>query len=151
LKHLCLSAAFMLTLASPALAETAAIGPCDHLASAENLVEPWEDNARTFADGAIRVAILDTAEPAAAAFHLLVLSPPLNELGLSQCRLVSLAENGMGFAFLSLERLESDYDPGTGLQLVMDMGLYVPESGLAMPMALAVTINQATGEITGQW
>ncbi|MBF9030806.1 hypothetical protein HKCCE3408_10420 [Rhodobacterales bacterium HKCCE3408] len=137
--------------ALPAAAEEAVVQDCGPVSSAWNIAEPWEQNTLTFANGAVRLAILDTIEPAAAAFHLLVLSPPYDELGGRQCRVVSLSEEWMGFGFLSFERWESSYDPATGLRVVMDMGLYNPETGLNDALSLAVTINQATGEITGRW
>ncbi|MBF9034875.1 hypothetical protein HKCCE2091_11545 [Rhodobacterales bacterium HKCCE2091] len=139
-----------LALPAPALAGTATVTDCGPMTSARNVAEPWEENTLTFANGAIRVAILDTVEPAAAAFHLLVLSPPYSELGDRQCRMVSAGPGGWGFGFLSFERHEASYDPATGLTVTMDMGI-VNQSGVADALALSVTINQATGEITGTW
>ncbi len=53
-----------LCLAAPVAAQT--VGDCDTWqTSARNLAEPWEANSRTFANGDIRVALLDTIEPAA--------------------------------------------------------------------------------------
>lgn len=140
-------------LALPAAAEDVFVDPCgpDVPGLAWSIAEPWEDNTLTFANGAIRLAILDTVEPAAAAFHLLVLSPPYDELGLRQCRVVSMGGPWIGFGFLSFERHEAHYDAATGLTVVMDMGRYNPATGLNDALSLAVTINQATGEITGSW
>ena len=137
--------------AGPAVAGQAVVQECGAITSAANIAEPWEDNTRTFANGAVRMTILDTAEPAAAAFHLVVLSPPYDELGLRQCRVVSLNEGWFGFGFLSFERMEASYDPVTGLRVVMDMGLYNAETGTNDALALAVTLNQGTGAISGQW
>ncbi|MDG4951587.1 hypothetical protein NLM59_11715, partial [Weeksellaceae bacterium KMM 9724] len=66
-------------------------------ASAGNIVEPWEDNTRTFSNGKTRLALLDTIEPAAGSFHVLVLSLPLNELGDRQCRTIGMG-GGIGFS-----------------------------------------------------
>jgi hypothetical protein len=139
--------------AAPAWSESASVQPCgpDLPGHARSIAEPWEDNTMTFANGAVRVAILDTIEPAAGAFHLLVLSPPYDELGDRQCRIVSYGGDWLGFGGLSLERVEASYDPATGLRIVMDMGRYVPETGLNDVLALAVTINQSTGAVTGAW
>lgn len=141
-----LSAALCVTL-GPSLLAAQTVGECDWRASAANLAEPWETNTRTFANGAVRIAVIDTVEPAAAAFHLLILSPPYDELGLPQCRVLS-AEGGGGFAALSLEGLEAGYDPALGLTLVLASGRYSDE-GLTHPTTLSVTLNQATGQITG--
>lgn len=118
-------------------------------ASSENIVEPWEENTRTFANGAVRIAVLDTAEPAAAAFHLLILSPPYDELGLRQCRVVSFRD-GMGYGSMSLEGLDAGYDPATGLTLELPISVYNPETALFDQGALFVTINQATGAVTAE-
>ncbi|WP_341368285.1 hypothetical protein [Yoonia sp. BS5-3] len=64
-----------LTAMTPAAAQEAI--PCDWQASAQHLVEPWEENSRTFANGDVRVAALDTIEPAAGFAYLMVLSPRL--------------------------------------------------------------------------
>lgn len=138
---------------APTFAGTAAVRHCDPdmPGHARSLAEPWEDNTLTFANGAVRMAILDTIEPAAAAFHLLILSPPYDELGERQCRIVSLGDGWSGFGFLSFERHEASYDPATGLVVVMDMGAYNPATALVDALALRVTVNQATGAVTGSW
>lgn len=135
----------------PVWAGQAVVQDCGALSSVANIAEPWPDNTRTFANGAVRMTILDTAEPAAAAFHLVVLSPPYDELGLRQCRVLSLGEGWTGFGFLSFERIEAGYDPVTGLRVVMDMGLYNAVTGTNDALALAVTLNQTTGALSGQW
>lgn len=122
---------------------------CDFAAQAQNIAEPWEENTRTFANGAVRVAVLDTTEPAAAAFHLLVLSPPYTELGTRQCRVVSF-EGGHGYASLTLDGLVADYHPSTGLTLEMAISVYNQDTALFDPGSLFVTINQATGQITAE-
>lgn len=122
--------------------------PCDWRASAENLAEPWDRNSRTFANGAIRIAVLDTAEPAAAAFYLLILSPPADELGLRQCRVLSRTEQ-TGFGGLSLDGAVAGYDPARGLTVALPAVNY-GDDGLPLPATLRVMINQATGLITGR-
>jgi hypothetical protein len=147
-----LAATAVLGFASaPAFAGQAVVQECGELTSVASVAEPWEDNTRTFANGAVRLTILDTGEPAAASYHLVVLSPPYDELGFRQCRVVSFNQGWFGFGFLSFERMEASYDPATGLQVVMDMGLYNAETGLNDAVALAVTINQGTGAVVGQW
>jgi hypothetical protein len=139
--------------ATQAGAGTAVVAPCGTGAPdrAWMIAEPWDANTMTFANGAIRVAVLDAVEPGAAAFHLMVLSPPYDELGIRQCRILSYEAPGLGFGFLSLERAEASYDPASGLTVVMDMGRFNPDTGLNDAWALSVTINQATGLVTGAW
>jgi hypothetical protein len=116
---------------------------------ARNIAEPWAENTRTFANGAVRIAVLDTLEPAAAAFHLLVLSPPYDEIGDRQCRLVSCA-HGMGYASLTLEGMDAGYDPTRGLTLEMPITQFNPNTGGFDAGSLLVTLDQATGEITAE-
>lgn len=136
-------------LVSPSLAQS--VGDCDWRASTHALVEPWDapQNTRTFANGNVRLAITDTIEPAAAALHLVILSPPYEELGGRQCRVVS-ADGNLGFSGLTLEAMISDYDPAIGLSFAMQAGAYDEKFGDILPMTLRVTLNQATGEIQAE-
>ena len=113
---------------------------CDFAAHAANIAEPWETNTRTFANGAVRIAVLDTTEPAAAAFHLLILSPPYAELGLRQCRVVSFDE-AYGYGSLTLAGMAAGYDPAIGLTLELPITVYNPETALFDP-GLAVCDDQ---------
>ncbi len=119
---------------------------CDWRASAWNLAEPWEENSRTFANGAVRLALLDTIEPAAVPFHLLVLSPPYDEVGARQCRVVSF-DGGLGFGSIAFGRLTASYDPAIGLTFEVPVVIYLPEANFANPSLLRVTLNQATGAV----
>lgn len=121
------------------------ITQCDWRASAQAIVEPWEENSRLFANGAVRVTRLDTIEPALAAVHLLILSPPYNELGERQCRVVSLSEQ-YGFTVLHFDELSADYVQGEGLILTVPGRLADVESDFTNAMLLKVTVNQATGD-----
>ena len=123
-----------------------AVGECDWRAAASAIAEPWERTSRTFAKGAIRLAVLDVIEPAAAAFHLLVLSPPYDEVGGRQCRVVSL-DAQMGFAGLTLDGAEAGYDPARGLTVRMRATRWFP-GDLYGDAVLSVTINQASGVVT---
>ena len=49
---------------------------CDWRNTASSIFEPWEEFTRTFANGAVRIAVIDMVEPGGAPLHLLVLSPP---------------------------------------------------------------------------
>lgn len=131
---------------SPSLAQS--VGDCDWRASAQALVEPWDapENTRTFANGDVRLAIIDTIEPAAGAFHLIILSPPYDEVGGRQCQVVS-ANSSVGFTGLTLDGMTSAYDPAIGLTFTLEAGAYDPNTG-GLPRTLTVTLNQATGGIT---
>lgn len=119
------------------------VTPCDWQASAENIPEPWEKHSRTFANGAVRLAVIDTVEPAAGAFWLLILSPPHDELGARQCRLVGGRD--MGFGGMAFAGLTASYEPSTGLSFSLPVRGFDGER--ALDRTLRVTLDQATGAI----
>ena len=135
-----------LSLATSAAAQS--VNECDWVSSARNLVTPWEENYRDFANGAIRVALLDTYEPACCSFHLLVLSPH-PEWG-QACHVVSMAP-GQGWVRVQFMNLKASYDPSLGLRVNIDVDHYDPETGTADPSRrerIGVRINQASGSVT---
>lgn len=127
-------------------AQAQSIESCDWVSSAASLVEPWEQNTRTFANGNVRIAALDTIEPGAAAFHLLVLSPPYDEVGSRHCKIVSMAA-GIGFSGLDFGSLDARYDPAIGL--IFKINVQVPSSDASsfVNRIARFTLNQATGEM----
>ncbi len=136
---LCLSA-----LAAPAIAQD--VMPCEWQSSARNVVEPWAENTRTFANGDVRLINIDTVEPAVGFAYLMILSPPYDELGDRQCAVIGAAP-GIGFAGLDFDSLEAGYDPAVGLVFDMVVRGYDPETGATPRKFLNVTLNQATGAI----
>lgn len=131
-----------LACAGPAAAQMAQ--PCDWIARADAIVEPWEDNTRTFANGDVRLALLDTIEPAAGAFHILILSPPYNELGDRQCMTLGMSSN-IGFGGVDFAALDAGYDPATGL--IFRFPVQIFDGDGAVPRGLVFTLNQSTGAI----
>jgi hypothetical protein len=132
-------------LAAPLAAQTAF--PCDWQARADAIVEPWDDNTATFANGAVRVALLDVIEPAAAALYLLILHPPYDELGGRGCTVVGLDE-GLGYASIDFNALEASYDPARGLTFRVPAAIYLPEQSFQNSAVLSITVNQSTGDVT---
>lgn len=132
-------------VAAPAFAQS--ISECDWRVSAANLAEPWDENTRTYSNGKVRLAVIDTVEPAAGAFHLLILSPPYSEIGDRQCRIVSKNDT-IGFSGIDLSKIEAGYDPARGLLFSLPAGKYDPDTGGSIWHPLSITLNQATGEIT---
>lgn len=133
-------------LAAPTLAQAQpTVAQCDWQASARNIPEPWEDNTRTFANGDVRVTLLDTVEPAAVPFYLMILSPPLNELGERQCRIVG--DGNMGFYSIGFDGIDAGYDPSRGLTLTMPAATYT-DGATRRDFTLQVTVNQSSGKIT---
>ncbi len=141
MKHLTAALAF---LATPAAAQI--VLPCDDLALADAIVEPWEDHTRTFANGAVRVALIDTIEPALGAYYLMVLSPPYDELGARLCQMIGFDE-GFGFTNLEFATLSAEYVPSRGLEFQIMGRIAAPEYDFTNAARLWLTLNQTTGEI----
>lgn len=142
LRPLALAALALLPL--PALAQSlaASVSECDWRARADAIVEPWEAHTRTFSEGKVRLAMLDTIEPAHGWAHILLISPPFDALGGRQCRVIG------SFSGIWWDSLHANYDPATGLVFSIDVQ-QVPDSGEApVTRALHFTLNQATGAIT---
>ena len=149
-----IAALLCLSLALPLPAAAQVVSDCDWVANPANILEPWDAHTRTYANGAIRVAALDTGgEPVCCSAHLLVLSPSgagTDEPVYRQCRVVS-AQPGMGFYSLDIAGIEARYDPAKGLMLSVPVGHW--HSGMdagagPIPERLEVVINQASGAVT---
>ncbi|PCJ82913.1 MAG: hypothetical protein COA52_19715 [Hyphomicrobiales bacterium] len=125
------------------------VNECDWVTNARNIVEPWEKNTRTFANGDVRLALIDVVEPAAGAFHILVLSPPYDELGTRQCRQIS-TQSSIGFSGINFSQLDAGYDPSVGLMFQLPVQIFDPNSGNFVGHRLLFTVNQATGAIGTQ-
>lgn len=127
----------------------ASIAQCAGPDSVQNVMEPWSDATRTFANGAIRIIHLDTGgEPVCCSSHLAILAPnPEDELGFRQCKLLSDGAEFMGFQFIDLKGIRSSYNAAKGLLLSVPVERYV--DGIKSNKAvIKVRINQATGAIT---
>lgn len=132
-------------VASPVCANEVQIMDCDWQSSARNLVEPWEENTRSFSNGKTRLAALDTVEPAAGWAYMLVLSPPYTQVGDRQCKVIGI--NGSGFAGMDFSQLRSSYDPASGLNFTVPVDVYDYNAGMGVPRQLWFQLNQATGQI----
>ena len=135
----------LLMLASPAAAQS--VNPCDWQASAQALVEPWEGNTRVFANGDVRLAAIDTIEPASGADYVLVLSPPRSDLGERQCRVIGY-DAQVGFAAVYFDQLTADYDPAIGLLFDVPVQIVTADGSFTNGGQLSITLNQSTGAMT---
>ncbi|SIO33078.1 hypothetical protein [Vannielia litorea] len=137
--------ALLCLLATPLAAQE--LSDCgDFRSDARNIPEPWEASTRTFANGDVRLVLLDTIEPAAAPYHLMILSPPFDEVGGRQCKVLS-RENASGWAGIQFELLEAGYDPAAGLTFTLPAMIWLPEKNFVNSTELTITLNQSTGEI----
>lgn len=133
-----------LCLSTPAMALE--IVDCDWQARADAIYEPWEEFSRTYANGDVRLALLDTIEPAAGSFLLLVLSPPYDELGSRQCRTIGMG-GGVGFSGIGFEELSADYNPSTGLIFDVQVQYYDGDLADFVSGELFFSLNQSSGLI----
>ncbi|KPP90572.1 MAG: hypothetical protein HLUCCA08_14580 [Rhodobacteraceae bacterium HLUCCA08] len=140
-----LGAVSALALAAGPL-EAQDIHDCDWRASAAAIAEPWDSHTRSFANGAVRLALLDTIEPAAGSHYLLILSPPYDEIGGRMCKVVGFGD-GLGYLMLDFADLQAAYDPARGLSFSLQGRLYDPASDFGNALVLHVTVNQATGAV----
>lgn len=145
------AAAFAALLIASALpAHAVQVRDCDYAADVRSIAEPWEKNTRAFANGSIRVALIDTGgEPVCCSVHLLILAPDKNdELGGRFCRIVGDRE-ALGFAGIDFERMTARYDAGRGLLITFPYQLYV--DGLSSKSGVArVRVNVERGTISAE-
>lgn len=147
-----LTLAALLALSTPAAAQI--VTECEWIGAAQNILEPWEVHSRTYANGAIRVAVADTGgEPACCSSHLMVLSPSgdgREDPVWRQCRIVSASE-GLGFYAIDIPGIIASYDPARGLLLSVPVAHWhdgVNDGRPPIPERMEVRINQANGSVT---
>ena len=100
-------------------------------------------DAQSFANGDVRLHFMDTIEPAAAAFNLVVIHPPYAEdFPVPMCHVIG------PFAGLDWDGLEAGYDPAVGLVFDFTAQVYNPETALLDRIDAQVTVNQASGLVT---
>ncbi|MCW1404168.1 hypothetical protein [Pararhodobacter zhoushanensis] len=137
----------------PLSATAQVIADCDWVGSPANIFEPWDTHSRSFANGAIRVALLDTGgEPACCSRHLLILSPSgdgSDEPIFRQCRVASAQVNS-GFYDVDVPGITASYDPAKGLLLSVPVGHWHEGVEAGRPPIverMEIRINQSTGTV----
>jgi hypothetical protein len=139
------------TLVAGAASGQTVLDECGWMANPANIPEPWPDYTWTYANGAIRIALLDTSgEPVCCPTHLLILSPSAAEEGLAyrQCHVVSDTADGRGFSDIDFEGITASYDAARGLQLAVPFWRYTDGRDQGMPGSFSVWINQSSGTVT---
>ena len=141
-------AAILISLSTSASFAGASLEQCGGQSRVDTVIEPWSKATRTFANGKIRIVLLDTAEPACCSYHLAIMAPdPQNELGLRQCLTLSDGGEFTGFQNVDLDGIKSSYNASKGLLLSVPVKRYI--DGTKFKKAtIGVRINQATGAIT---
>jgi len=141
-----------LALAGPVAAQQ--VRPCGnggdfpYETTAMAIAEPWEANTRSFAGGDIRVAVMDTWEPALGAYYLMVLfwSGGGSEPDIRYCNVVS--NGSLGFVSMTLEGLKTSYDPAQGLLLSVPTTFYNPADNELEEGVLEVLIDRKNLKVT---
>lgn len=94
---------------------------------------------RNFYEGQVMFLLIDTIEPAAAAYGVAVIYPD-PENGMPVC------QAAVGYSGIDLMAATSTYDPSTGLTVTMPTKSYDHETGSSVPGdALVIKVNLATG------
>lgn len=111
--------------------------------------EPWEINTRTFANGDVRLTLLDTWDPANYAVHLMItyVDPERHESEGRACVIVSDAAT-RGFQNMSLLGMAAGYDPATGLTFSIETERYNASDETGDHGVLNVILNRATGQVS---
>ena len=139
----------LLLVANTLSAQAEIVRDCEGEITINLLAEPWENNTRIFANGNVRIAVLDYWDPANAAFLLAVMYLPNDYIEAEgrACKVVSAGGIGDGYNMLSLDGLKASYDPTRGLALMIDAEKYDYDAGRAIPGTVTVVINRATSQV----
>ena len=141
-------------LFAPANADV--VRDCDDRIGVEVIAEPWEEMSRSFANNAVRLAVLDYEEPASSSLILMVLYWKSSSDGIPEGRICKFITAGNrfpdGWADIRFAEMSSDYDPDKGLVLSVPVLPYdaVGHTGAdeAAKYNVTIAINRATGDVT---
>lgn len=127
-------------------------GAENYLTDIRVIPEPWEINTRTFANGDVRLVLLDTWDPANYAVHLMItyVDPDLHESEGRACVIIS-DRGGRGFQNMSLLDMAAGYDPATGLSFSIETERYISEDEPVDHGVLNVNLNRATEQVTASF
>lgn len=135
-------------LAATLPAAAVQVRDCDFAASLQTIVEPWEKNIRSYYDGKVRVALVDTwGEPACCSTHLVIMIPNNDETAHSRiCKVVG-DQGTNGFQDIQVRHIKTRYDPGRGLLIEFPFKRYV--DGIRFQPGLGrVRVNLQRGTVT---
>ena len=135
-------------------ANAASVKDCgdDFKANVQNLAEPWEKNTRTFLNGSVRIAVVDTGgEPVCCSMHLLVLAEAPEDPSGPPSRICKIVSNTpeVGFMNINFAKIRSGFSPARGLDLLVPYELYI--DGLKSRPGLArINVNTRTGVVSAR-
>ncbi|QPH54428.1 hypothetical protein [Pontivivens ytuae] len=133
----------------PATAQAqAVVTACDvEWASAANVADPVESSFAYFANGEVRLLLLDTIEPALGYNHIL-LQWPDDTLPGGRCRVISAVEGGGGFAGVDFAALSARYDPLVGL--VIEVPVNTADAPEVTPRILTISLDRLTDRVSAE-
>ncbi len=138
----------LLALGAPLAAKAATVAECNEYAMATYVMEPWEQNSRTFYNGQVRVAVVDTdGEPVCCSSWLVVIFPDVgDELGGRTCRIVGHSDS-MGFTGIDVKGIKTSYDAATGLTLTVPVRRMIDGDAIR-PEKVTLLLNLRGGSLT---
>ncbi len=142
----------LLSLSLSAQAQSMQMCAQNWLASAQFIVEPWDQHSRTVADGRVRLTWIDSfGEPVGLSSWLMVMMPDEKEpiedpIGLTQCFLVGGAD--YGFSSLAFDQMQ--VTDGLIVNVVVPVGLYDPETGTETGDVLELSIDLLRETLTAR-
>ncbi|MFL6691275.1 MAG: hypothetical protein ACJ8IR_13995 [Alphaproteobacteria bacterium] len=146
--------AFFMAVASACIllavppAHAAQIEGCHEVGRAAFIVEPWEQNSKTFYKGQIRVAYIDRGgEPVCCSAYLLILVPDRQSETRDRACYVISKKTGIGFAGIGFSDLRTSYDPRKGLLIVFPFTTMKGDGQTTERGMARVRINVATGKV----
>ena len=148
MKHFLLGVLTLSAMVLPAAA--ASVTRCadnPNVAQPANAAQPQEKYTRSFSNGAIRVTVMDTEEPACCSWHLMIQSPAgAGKKAAPACHIVSDSKTS-GFSGVDFAKLTSSYDPRKGVLLTVPVRIYDmnKSDGSSKAGVARVRINSATG------
>lgn len=139
----------ILALACAAPSQAAILEDCNDYASAGLIVEPWEQNTRTFYNGQVRVAVVDTdGEPACCSSYLVVIYPDVDdELGGRSCTMLSQGERS-GWAGIDVKAIRTSYNATTGLSLAVPVSVLRDDDTGVRKVTINLRLDLRTSKLT---
>ena len=139
----------ILALACAAPSRAAILEDCNDYASAGLIVEPWEQNTRTFYNGQVRVAVVDTGgEPVCCSSYLVVIYPNVDdELGGRSCTMLSQGERS-GWAGVDVKAIRTSYNATTGLSLAVPVSVLRDDDTGVRKVTINLRLDLRTSKLT---
>ena len=153
--RLALLAASLFTLCAAIPARADVVRDCDDRVGVGVIAEPWEEMSRSYANHAVRVAVLDYEEPAASSLILMVLYWQVSDEPYA-ARICKIITAGLqfpdGWAGIRIDQTKSRYDPAQGLILSVPVLPYDYQghtgANEAAKYDVTFAINRSTGALT---